>query len=340
MAEFINIRYYNIQECGLYEGNSFQFGNIGDILQQLTVWYNQRARNAPFSDRKTHERLDDLLPAYCFSIVSNQDRSLYLLTLWNETNQNEGSIFSINHASIGLGENLLINETNLPEDSIPGFATYFLFSPLDNKVAVIKFRHTALLGKQQLEFFLQNFIAKYSDYVVYQEDEVQNFEIMGFRLNNMQFPQQLKPKFKTSILRLPTISQNIIERCDDIRQMIVHKNIQSRIQDNQGFLMSLFSWLTRVEYQPQSHDLHIRTEINITPTLENLQQTITNWLDGSHEHNENLGFKFKGGGDRITWIDSMIAKQEVEIDVMRLNNEIIISESLLSALESVVSFPS
>lgn len=336
MSESINIRYYNIQECGLYEGNNFQFGNISDILQQLTTWYN---RDAPFSDRKTHETLEDLFPAYCFSIINNQDQSLYLLTLWNETYQNEGAVFSINHNSRGLGNNLPINETNLPEDSIPGFATYFLFSPLHNKVAVIKFKHSALLGKQQLDSFLQYFIAKYSDYVVYQEDEAHNYEKLGFRANNTQPPQDLKPKFKTSVLRLPTVIDSIIERCNDISQVIIHKTIPNQAQNNQDFLTNLARWFTHVEYQAQNHDLHVKTEINITPTLDNLRETIENWLETQHEHNENLGFKFKGSANEVIWVNSMIAKQEEEIEVARLNNEIIDSESLLRALARIVNFP-
>lgn len=339
MPESINIRYYRIQECGLYERNNFQFGSIGDILQQLTAWYNDKAQNSSFSDRKTHERLEDLLPAYCFSIIHNQNRSLYLLTLWNETYQNDGAVFSINHDSRGLGENLPINETILPEDSIPGFATYFLFSPQHNKVAVIKFNHTLLLGKTQLDFFLQNFIAKYSDYVVYQEDEAQDYEILGFRQNEAQVIQQLKPKFKTSVLRLPTAIDSIIERCNDISQMIIHKTIPNQAQNNQNFLTNWVRWFTRVEYQAQNHDLHVKTEINITPTVNNLQETIDNWLDTQHEHNENLGFKFKGSTNEVIWVNSMIAKQEEEIEVHRLHNEIINSELLLNALARIANFP-
>lgn len=339
MSELINIRYYSIQECGLYKGNEFQFGNIGDILQQLTAWYNDKAMNAPFSDRKTYERLDDLLPAYCFSIIHNQNRSLYLLTLWNETYQNEGAVFSINYDSHGLGENLPINETNLPEDSIPGFATYFLFSPQHNKVAIIKFNHTLLLGKTQLDFFLQNFIAKYSDYVVYQENEAQDYKVLGFRQNDNQVIQQLKPKFKTSVLRLPTVIESIINRCDDIRQMIVHKKIPNQAQNNQNFLTNWLRWFTNVEYQAQNHDLHVKTEVNITPTIDNLQETIDNWLEIQHEHNENLGFKFKGSANEVIWVNSMIAKQEVEIEVARLNNEIITPDSLLRNLAEIADFP-
>lgn len=338
MPESINIRYYNIQECGLYN-NEFQFGNIGDILQQLTVWYNDKARDEPFSDRKTHERLDDLLPAYCFSIIHNTNRNLYLLTLWNETYQNKGAVFSINHDSRGLGENLPINETNLPVDSIPGFATYFLFSPQHNKVAVIKFNNTALLGKTQLEFFFQNFIAKYSDYVVYQQDEAQNSEVLGFKQNETAEIQQLKPKFKTSVLRLPTVIDRIIERCPDISQMIIHKTIPNQAQNNHNFLTNLARWFTRVEYQAQNHDLHVKTEINITPTIDNLRETIDKWFDEQHEHNENLGFKFKGSANEVTWVNSMIAKQEEDIEVVRLNNEIINSELLLQALERIANFP-
>lgn len=338
MPESINIRYYNIQECGLYEGAELQFGNIEDILQQLTAWYNDKSQNAPFSDRKTHERLEDLLPAYCFSLIHNQDRSLYLLTLWNETYQNDGLVFSIDSNEIGVGENLLINETDLPINSIPGFATYFLFSPQHNKVAVIKFKHTALLGKLQLDYFLQNFIAKKSDYVVYQAEDNENYQILGFRHDNTQTIRQLKPKFKTTVLRMPTAIENILERCEQIRQIVIHKNIPNQAQNDQSFLTMISQWFTHVEYQAQNHDLYVKTEINITPTVEQLQQTIDNWLEEQHEHNENLGFKFKGESEPI-WISNMIAKQEAVIDVIKRNNEIITSESLLRAIAAIVNFP-
>lgn len=337
MPETINIRYYDIHECGLYRGNEFQFGSIGSILQQLTAWYNDRAQNSPFSDRKTHDRLDDLLPAYCFSIVTNQDNSLYLLTLWNETYQNEGAVLSINNDSMGRGEHLPINETHLPDESIPGFATYFLFSPHYNQVAVIKFEHTALLGRNQLDFFIKYFIKMHSDYVISREDENLNREILGYRSDDTQEIQKLNAKFKTVVKRLPTVVENIVERCGDIRKIIVHKNIRNQIPDDRNFFIRVSQWFAGVEYQAQNQDLHIKSEINIEPTAEDLQTTINHWLDEQHENNENLGFKFRGD-DEITWIDSMISKQENEIEVVRINNEIVMPDSLLNAVVNIVRF--
>ena len=201
MIETVKIQFYKITRCGYYRYGSDEpeFGDISDILDQLMDWVT--AGHKTLAETCTYE-LDageDSHRAFCFDIRKNQRTDDVVLVTWNETPTNEGRVVTVNgQQPVGDAE---VSFTNLPEGSIPGYATYFWFVPDQNVFAALRFHHTLLVGRANLERYLREYCAKFTSYVVVEEED-DGAEILGYAEGDGE-PENLRPNFKSCVYRKP-----------------------------------------------------------------------------------------------------------------------------------------
>ena len=123
MIEEVRITFYRILKCGYYQyaAPSPEFGQITDILAQLKTWVSPGRNN--ISETKTYEieDADNLYPTYCYDIQNHSGNADYLITTWNETPSHAGQVASVKlDGKVGSAD---VSMTDIPENSIPGYAT-------------------------------------------------------------------------------------------------------------------------------------------------------------------------------------------------------------------------
>ncbi|WP_273270727.1 hypothetical protein, partial [Methylophaga sp.] len=308
------------------------FGNISGILQDMYLWVHDH--NKLLSETCTYEIEDgeDELKAYCFDIVRNNTDD-YLVVLWNETATNDGRVVTVNgNQTVGDAD---VNFTDIPEGSIPGYASYFWFIPERNIFASIRFHHSLLIGKSALDRYFKEFSAKFTSNVVVEENE-EGAEIIGYTDIDGEV-NKLSADFKSFLYRKPGQIEYIQENRDSIRKVIRKNELKPQRIIQREFWQKLLESLGAYnEQQSLSEDVKIKYEVPLCPTEGQLNSIIDEWASSNNESKwDDVGFLFDGEGNRVRWLSNSIAKGELELDVQRENDEIVESDSLLNALSQV-----
>jgi hypothetical protein len=154
----VSVWVFNIATCGYYEsakskkGAPALFGGISDCLAGLGEWtYGKRLSEtstySPLADSETGQAF-----FLCLEKGANGD---FLLGLWNKIQTNSNKI-----ASVGVNDivgQVVTEITEIDEDRIPGYATYFYFMPAEGKVATVRVKHP-LNGLYNLKAYIKNFM--------------------------------------------------------------------------------------------------------------------------------------------------------------------------------------
>lgn len=167
--EEAKISFYKIHECGLYKHGEEKpkYGNIANFLDELLDWAKKDGKSLEETCTYAIDESEGISRAFCYDLVIDNQTGDCLLTTWNETPSYEGRVAAVKaNSKFGNAE---IEFTELPKDSIPGYATYFWFWPTNDVFATIRFQHV-YNGKKNLDKYLQEFIAKFSSYVVLSDE--------------------------------------------------------------------------------------------------------------------------------------------------------------------------
>ena len=237
--EAAKITFYKIEKCGLYEygAEKSKLGTLPDFLNQLTNWVKRNGKSLEETCTYAVEESEDVGRTFCYDIVKNGITGDFMLTTWNETPSYEGKVAAVKGKSkVGDAE---VEFTQLPIGSIPGYATYFWFVPSKSVFATILFHHR-LNGKKNLDKYFKEFISKFSEYVVIDDEGDADFSIIGYAANANDNPINLHAYLKTSIVRKPGQVEYLINQCQEIRRITRHNRLSPKLPENQEF------WQTRL----------------------------------------------------------------------------------------------
>lgn len=330
MIEQVKIQFYRITKCGYYRyGSSVpEFGTIGDILNQLQVWVSVEDKS--LSETCTYELEDgeDTYKTYSFDIKKNQQTGDFVLVTWNETPTNDGRVVTVNgQQAVGNAE---VSFTDLPEGSIPGYATYFWFIPERNVFAAIRFHHTLLIGKSNLERYLKEYCAKFTSYTVIEEND-DGAEIIGYS-NNGEEIQHLTADFKSFLYKKPGQAEALRNSIDSVTKVIRRNKLSPQVALHRSVWQKMLEGLRVTHEESQlTADVKIKYEIPFTPSVEQFDGMVEEWEENHESKWDDIGFKLSGDSE-IRWLSHSVAKAEYEIDVTRDNDEIVDAQSLLNAL--------
>lgn len=326
--EKCKITFYTIDRCGYYaRGNSNpEFSAIKDTLNELKTWAFQDemtlGQTCTFSPDDYNE---DIAKTYCFNLIDiNQDD--YLLTTWNQIPSVEGQVASVPSLEpVGEAE---VSLTELPEGSIPGFATYFWFIPEREIFACVQF-HNQMNGRRNLERYLREFLAKATKYVVTNAEEA----CVGYRKNEDDGTRMLYPQFNSFLYKKIAEIDYLRSQREQIRKIIRKDQLYFSVQQDRQWWQTMLSTLGVSEpHQPVEESLKFKFEVNHCPSEEELNEIIAAWLqESSHTKWEDTGFRLEGES-QIRWLSYSLAKAEVNLDILRDNEEVVNAESLLEKL--------
>jgi hypothetical protein len=337
MSETATIQFYEVEECGYFKRGEDEadFGSLSDTLYQLEDWASQEELRLVDTQTYTPGDSGNLYPAYCFNIIHSQGRNDYLLTTWNRVPSTDEQIASARENS-QVGE-VDVELTDLPENSIPGYATYFWFIPEDDRFATIQFDRPKN-GHPQLKRYLTEFLAKFTSYVVEEETQGDELEIEGYREHPEDEPEHYYPRFTSVPSRTEGQIDLIRERRPHIRK-IIRKN---RLGDDlvgdvpltwkQTILREL--GLNDPANTEEDEGLKTKYEVSYEPNEGELDDIIENWEENHDEGSRwhDVGFRFKGQSSKTYWLSNSLIKQERDLDVDRINEEVVGANSLLQEI--------
>jgi hypothetical protein len=179
------IQFYKVTRCGYYEywSPDAEFGNLRGTLSTLDDWANKDDMVLRHTGIYEPDEGSNIDPVYCYDVRHSEESGNYLLVTWNQTPDTDEQFPSAEGDSpVG---NVNVEMTDVPDGTIPGYATYFWFLPDEDLMATVQFQHRLRNGNPGLRGYLSAFLARYHDeHVVLEgadgDDEVE-IPVKGYR---------------------------------------------------------------------------------------------------------------------------------------------------------------
>lgn len=331
MPEEAKINFYQVYRCGYYRRGAThsEFSDLFSTLTELRQWAFDGVK--PLIETCTYQidNGDSLLHTYCFDMDVSESNDTVLVT-WNETETLDGAMASVKGSD--PAGNAQVNTTNIPRGHIPGYPTYFWFIPDQNVLATLRFGQR-LNGHSGLKLLLSEFLAKCSHHVVYgQSGSDDHVEILGYRKNNQSDPVSVTPYFWSSPKKIPGAIDYLRANVSKIRKTIRKSVLQSNVLDDRGRWERLLNDLGVVHTPELQSSLKVKAEFPFSPTLEQLNEIISNWEEDDSESKwSDVGFELRGESD-IKWLSHSLVRSTVNFDVVRDEHGVISAGSLLEAI--------
>jgi len=330
VKEEADITFYNIEKCGYYKygKDSPEFGSVTDVFNELKGW--AFADGMTLGETCTYEitESEDILRTFCFGIVKHAPTGDFLLTTWNETPSTEGNVASVEASKpVGQAE---VSLTELPAGSIPGYATYFWVIPSHNVLATIRFQHR-LNGHKNLVKYMNEFVAKWTKYVVVTDDPEVDHKIIGYSKGQGEEVQPLHPLFRSSLKKKPGQLDFLRAQRVNIRKVIRKNKLSHKVQVDIALWQSLLQKLGLHTVTDNSQDVKVKYEIPFSPSSEELEGMISGWDSNHNSKWDDVGFELTGQQE-VYWLSHSISKESVELDVRRDNAEVVNGDSIVTSL--------
>ena len=332
MKEKAKLLFYQINRCGYYKRSKTmpEFGKIGEILKDLYTWVKKDnrplAQTCPFEI----ENSDSSLRTFCFDIQEHSGTGDYLLSTWNETPNTAGMVAAVEaNKPVGVAK---VKFTDLPDGTVPGYATYFWFLPSKNVFATIRFHHV-LNGQQPMARYLREFIAKCASYAVRLGDQESNeTRIIAYKKPVTEEVLVLHPQFYSSVFRKSGHIEYLKKNRQKIRKVVRKNTLNFSTPEHVEFWQKLTRFAFGIRNRAsQSEEIHIKQEIDLKPTEKELDEIVEHWEKEHESKWDDVGFNLQGDPN-IQWLSHAFAKDVIDLDVERQNEEVIDAASLLKAL--------
>jgi hypothetical protein len=334
--EDCRVTFYSIERFGYYKRGCEEpeFGDVKEILDDLKEWaFNpgmKLGQTCTYEVSGDSEKVS--YRTFCFNLVKDAGSNTYLLTTWNESPSSKGRIASVKELDpVGNAE---VNLTEIPEDYIPGYATYFWLVPGKDAFATLQFQHN-FNGRRNLEAYLKGYLAKFSKHVVTKSATINNsIDILGYRRTGDDSAQDdVYPQFDSKWFKQAGQHNFIRSNWNKIRQIIRKDTLVFSVEKDRSFFGQLVQKIGISENIPSNEESErFQFTLNHHPSEEEVDNMIRYWEEQEHSTKwDDLGFKLEGE-DNIYWLSRSLAKKTFSLDVKRINDEIIDSQSLIDQL--------
>ena len=253
----------------------------------------------------------------------------WLLTLWNESHNTEGTITSINgQAAVGNAD---VSETEVEEGHIPGHATYFWFLPDEGLMASVRFQHLTT-GVSGMNKYMRCFVQRFTSFAVLGEpDEGGQRAIVGYRPDQTTAPSHYSARFKTEVFVKPGPLDKILANAANIRKMERRAKLDLAIRTEKNFFQKLLEGVHLATHQTGQHEAKIKYEVEVNGLEEGeVREIISQWRE---EDQDDSDYGFVLRGDQNThWLGKEFVRETFELEVERDNAELVRPQSLLHEL--------
>lgn len=345
--EDVRIRLYTIEDCGFYRRGSQdpQYGLIDEIIEDLKDWVSNRNINQTC----TYNPEGNFLKTYCCDIRSNSCGD-FLITIWNETASNDGTIAFIDGDKPVGKADLSIAEVD--GGNIPGYPTYFWFMPSIDKFATIQLSGSTRNGVRNLGEYLRNYMKWHSSYAnrehskqghLFFEEEISvlNYRITSYsdKTSSYPIPENMIVKFNFFLHEKGGKSEDFIrQNRNSIQRALFKSTLTLSSSEEKGFVERFFDVFS-INKERMNHELNFSYNMEFNnPSEEEVEALIKAWrrLEAESESEwEDLGFEvLEECSIRKTkkvWMSKYIASSVFRLPVKKDSEKVDI-ENLLNVL--------
>jgi hypothetical protein len=339
------ITFYDIAKSGFYHygADSKAFGDLNVVLQDIISEFSGQdlVYTCPYLPKKGA----DVLRTFLYDIKLDSSGSC-LLSTWNESQIFKNGIASVN-ARNKVGT-MSVNLTPPPEDSIPGYPTYFWFLPELNIYATVVMGEAMLNGNQGMNLFMKKFMENFSSYAILDhldgDDAPQGNTNFGHRVvgyaepgtpDNDDMPR-VTCHFETHlhrnlgqieyIRRVRSRISNVVRRCGVDYSVNAQESLARAVIDD------LSGGMTERENSKEPYKINY--DISLCPSEKELEYMIDQWgVKYGLNKDDRVGFKVSGE-QGVWWLDSSLARDDFELPVSEFEEGFPVTASLLECLES------
>ncbi|WP_444984879.1 hypothetical protein [Halomonas mongoliensis] len=333
-VEKARITFFNIDQFGLYKHGDTTpvVGDVADALDDLMSWSGGKdlAQTVTYQVSSSSQ----LMPSYLFDI--RKKGGTYLITIWNEVPSTQGSVASVDpNSSVG---SVSVTMNPLKRGTIPGFATYFWFVPSLSVFASVQFQHS-LVGRKELQKYVEGYLDPISKYVTFSSKKG-GFKVVKYVDGSGVEHDKLHSKFKSSVVRKPGDIQHVLSNHAKIERVIRRTTLEMKNQQQKDVMDKLVGLVKRakkINYTLPVNPVSISYEMPLHLNYSDLNAIIDDWnKTNNHSRAEwdDYGFQLQGEMNKTYWLSSSLARDKFDLDVTRVNAEVVDGGSLLDALSN------
>lgn len=341
MSERASIRFYDVKHCGLYKprARSSTLGSFNEILHNIYNWANEPGRLVLNTcSYEVDEDFDqEFLETYLVSAQKCNDTGDYLFSFWNRTHSGGDSVYALDaDTQLTNVSERTFHQGNLPDSSIPGYATYFWFTPSRSVMATITFGNPRS-GMNAFSYWLENFFRTESRYATFDSTDL----FTGYKGTDGTIHNDLEPRFHKQLYSKPSKKALILANHESIKGIIRRINLDRGQVADKGLLDGLKSRVgITTETEIHDHEISLKYEFSYTPTEAEVQDMfVTYEASSSRSKWEDVGFVFPEqngfGANKTEWLSKSFAKIKLEIDIeWVLTGQLVKGSVLLQTLRS------
>ncbi|YCT77970.1 hypothetical protein QV000_08945 [Stenotrophomonas maltophilia] len=317
VVDKVNITFHAVSACGFYRYGEAdpEFGLLPDLLDQLKIW---SAGKSLGDTQISNVAGGDVLPVYLYGIDTHVSGAV-LISMWNELPvTGDNNVTSV--AANDLVGKAVQHMNPVKKGTIPGFPTYFLFLPGVDAFATLKVEGL-ITAQAAFQGYCEQFWATKSSYAVKLPPDPEDPDLIvtfGYRDDPKDDPNpKLYPRFRTKLFSKPAVTDEIVKRWDDIREVqrsstITFKTAPQRKAWQQGIRLMEMS---KPASQPKKAKLHSSLTMRLSKV--EVQKLILDW--GRQAQNtdwDDYGFRFKNES-KVNWLSQAHAKGGLKLDGIR-----------------------
>lgn len=327
--EKAKISFFQVSKCGYFTQGpkpNFEFGDLAEILKALKVWSTGKALGQTQTFQAPPNA--DQLPVYLYDIASRG--SDWLVVLWNQIPATNNRVASVQANGVVGGAQIHMN--SVATGTIPGFATYFWFIPSKNVFASIRFQH-ATVGHAGLRAYTRGYIERHTPFTVYQNNPTTaDIEIIGYRATASAAVQNLAPRFHSEPFRKPGEHDMLLKNALRITKVLRKTTLELQTPEDLALWQSAWRKIRGRSTPAQVDPVSISYEIGTTLSKTDVQEIIDH-ASKDTETWDDIGFMLKSDPNPH-WLSKSFARDTFDIQVQRVNEEIVDLDALLGELDS------
>lgn len=340
MVTEVGVWLFDVSRCGYYEpasaraGHGPLYGGLSECMGALRDWtVGRRLSETSTSDVKPDT---EQAKTYFLSLTpaANGD---FLLALWNRIQTNSNKI-----ASVGVNDivgAVTTEFTEIDEDRIPGFATYFYVMPAEGKIASVRVKHP-MNGLHNFKSYLYNFLKFVNPrHVVAAENESGEIDVVGYRPDSASEDiRKLRAQFRLQTIPKMGEAQYIIDNFALIKRAICKTTITNTVPDQREWwqrgmdVLGLGARRGRMELEDQ---VVIKAELPMNFIRPEVEAIVQEWqdrhaVDGDRE--DDIGFVLQGES-APRWLSKSYARKAFDLEVQWMDDELVETQALLAQLQ-------
>jgi hypothetical protein len=329
----LKITFYRLSKCGYYRGGQQPpvIGDLALIMDELNTFSTGSDGLVNTCTYGVGEE-GNALRTFCFNFNKSDTHGDYLLTTWNEVPTVEGKIPSVDENQQVGDEDVKLTEVG--EHQIPGHPAYFWIIPERNVYATIVPEGKMVNGNQNFVKYMNGFMANFVSFILPGEATGHSRTTVGYQLDE-DTEIALFPAFRSGLWKNPAIIDKIVRSCSSIRKIIRKTTLDAAEAAEESTLKALAKTISLESYEPVKNlGYHVKYEIDLTPTGEELEAIINGW-NRNHDSKtqwDNVGFELQGESGKVYWLDSSLARDDIEIPVEEFKPGFLSGASLLEKL--------